>query len=87
MISIDSVCVTLCQAHLYSAKELEQKCLDYIKGNLSEVLATEAYYSLLQTWPQVGLKITGHLSGVPTKKIESALEIAQKTGKRKREEF
>jgi len=85
-ISTDNVCSVLCQAHLYMAVKLEKKCLDFIKQNMNEVFTTEAFGSLQQKWPQVSLKITAHLASVPEEKVAVAMEVQQKTGKRKRDD-
>lgn len=85
-ISVENVCTVLCQAHLYTAKNLERKCLDFIKQNVNEVFTTETYSSLTQMWPPVSLKITAHLANVPDEKTVKAIEVQQKTRKRKHDD-
>lgn len=85
-ISIDNVCPMLCQAHLYTATNLEKKCLEVIQHNMTEVIATEAFASLVQRWPQVSVKITAHLAKVPKEKTAAAVDVQEKTRKRKRED-
>jgi len=77
-ISSDNVCSVLCQAHLYTASQLEKKCLEFVKQNAQEVIGSEAFQSLLQKWPAVGLLVTAHLAHVQLSE--------QRTGKRKRDD-
>merc|ERR1712151_1097037 len=85
-LSIGNVCGVLCQAHLFVAGTLEKKCLEFIKKNMNEVLESEGFATLNHNWPQVNLKITAHLVNAPKEKIARAVELQQKTGKRKRED-
>jgi len=71
---------------LYTATNLEKRCLELIKQNMKEVFATEAFTSLHQKWPQVALKITAHIANVPEEKTVEAIEVQLKTGKRKRDD-
>lgn len=61
-ISTADVCHLLCQAHLYEAKLLESKCLDFLAANKNEVAMGASFGSLAQEWPEVMLKITLHLA-------------------------
>jgi len=85
-ISIEGVCPTLCQAHLFEAKQLEEKCLDFIKANMNDVVKTDSFGSLSQDWPQVSLKIILHTSSVPKNNALTAMEKQENARKRKREE-
>lgn len=85
-ISIEGVCSTLCQAHLYESKKLEEKCLDFIKANMNDVVKTDSFGTLSQDWPQVSLKIILHTAAVPKASAATALEKQENARKRKREE-
>merc|ERR1711953_1267629 len=56
-ISKNKVCSILCQAHLYEAKQLENACLSFIKDNMEMVVATPAFGSFSEEWPEVMLKV------------------------------
>merc|ERR1711988_161287 len=84
-ISIEHVCSVLCQAHLYEAKKLEEKCLNFIKTHMTEVVKTDAFGSLCAEWPQVSLKVTLHNAGVPESAAAAAVEKQENVRKRKRE--
>merc|ERR1712216_409649 len=85
-ISIDSVCSVLCQAHLYDAKKLEEKCLKFIKENVKEVMKTESYASLTANWPQVSLKITLHIASIAESEAAATVERHENARKRHRTE-
>jgi speckle-type POZ protein len=85
-ISLEGVCSTLCQAHLFEAKRLEEKCLDFIKANMNDVVKTDSFGWLSQDWPQVSLKIILHNASVPKANATTAIEKQQNARKRKREE-
>lgn len=86
LITIDEVCSVLQQAHLYEVKTLEQRCLDFIADNMSEVAKTETFASLIQQWPEVSLKITLRVARVSELNAEKALKAQESLRKRKRSE-
>jgi hypothetical protein len=85
-ISVEHVCDVLCQAHLYEAKKLEEKCLEYIKVHMQEVVKTDSFGALNQAWPKVSLKIILHQANVSEKVAETAMEKQDNARKRKRDE-
>merc|ERR1712046_138158 len=85
-IRVEDVCSVLCQAHLYEAKTLEERCLDYVKAHIDEVVQTEAFACLSQDWPQVSLKIILHNSRVSERSAAAAVENQQNVRKRKRDD-
>eukprot|EP00931_Biecheleriopsis_adriatica_P005220 TRINITY_DN106752_c0_g1_i1.p1 TRINITY_DN106752_c0_g1~~TRINITY_DN106752_c0_g1_i1.p1 ORF type:complete len:507 (-),score=78.16 TRINITY_DN106752_c0_g1_i1:51-1571(-) len=84
-ISIERVCSVICQAHVYEAKKLEEKCLSFIKAHMSEVAKTDGFGLLGAEWPQVFLKITLHNAGVPESAASTAVEKQENARKRKRD--
>jgi len=86
-ISIEGVCSTLCQAHLFESKQLEEKCLDFIKSNINDVVKTDTFGTLSQDWPQVSLKILLHASSIPKNNALTAMEKQENARKRKREDW
>lgn len=83
-ISVEDVCPMLCKAHLYEAKALETKCLEFIVANKNAVAKTVAFCSLGQDWPQVSLKITLRFAGVSQDASTTAMENQENARKRKR---
>eukprot|EP00747_Dinoflagellata_sp_TGD_P156617 gnl/TRDRNA2_/TRDRNA2_177678_c4_seq40.p1 gnl/TRDRNA2_/TRDRNA2_177678_c4~~gnl/TRDRNA2_/TRDRNA2_177678_c4_seq40.p1 ORF type:complete len:516 (+),score=71.26 gnl/TRDRNA2_/TRDRNA2_177678_c4_seq40:75-1622(+) len=84
-IAIGDVCTVLCQAHLYEAKRLEKKCLDFILAHKNEVVRTDAFGSLSQAWPQVSLKIILHFGAIDESSAAVAIGKQQSGHKRKRD--
>eukprot|EP00747_Dinoflagellata_sp_TGD_P156629 gnl/TRDRNA2_/TRDRNA2_177678_c4_seq6.p1 gnl/TRDRNA2_/TRDRNA2_177678_c4~~gnl/TRDRNA2_/TRDRNA2_177678_c4_seq6.p1 ORF type:complete len:512 (+),score=65.51 gnl/TRDRNA2_/TRDRNA2_177678_c4_seq6:75-1610(+) len=84
-ITVGEVCTVLCQAHLYEAKQLEQKCLEFIKTHKNEVVRTDTFGSLSQVWPQVSLKITLHMSDIDERSAAAAIDKQMSGHKRKRD--
>ena len=85
-ISIQDVCSVLCQSHLYECKQLEERCLEFIKTHIHDVVNSEDFVALSRDWPQVALKITMHIAGIPKDSVVAALEKHENVRKRKREE-
>eukprot|EP00747_Dinoflagellata_sp_TGD_P156586 gnl/TRDRNA2_/TRDRNA2_177678_c4_seq12.p1 gnl/TRDRNA2_/TRDRNA2_177678_c4~~gnl/TRDRNA2_/TRDRNA2_177678_c4_seq12.p1 ORF type:complete len:522 (+),score=67.77 gnl/TRDRNA2_/TRDRNA2_177678_c4_seq12:75-1640(+) len=85
-IAIGDVCTVLCQAHLYEAKRLEKKCLDFILAHKNEVVRTDAFGSLSQAWPQVSLKIILHFGAIDESSAAVAIGKQQSGHKRKRDD-
>eukprot|EP00930_Biecheleria_cincta_P043293 TRINITY_DN29746_c0_g1_i1.p1 TRINITY_DN29746_c0_g1~~TRINITY_DN29746_c0_g1_i1.p1 ORF type:complete len:507 (-),score=65.56 TRINITY_DN29746_c0_g1_i1:12-1532(-) len=85
-ITIEDVCTVLCQAHLYEAKQLEKRCLDFIKTHRNEVVRTAGFASLSKEWPQVSLKITLHIGAIDESSAAVAIEAQRSGHKRKRDE-
>jgi len=86
LISIREACSVLVQAHLFEAKQLEKRCLEFIIANMSEVVKTESFASLGQQWPQVSLKITLRVAGVSEGTTTTAMEVQENVRKRKRDD-
>jgi len=87
LVSIDTVCCCLCQAHLYEAKRLEEACLDFISANHAKTSVTPEFGILCAEWPAVMLKISHKLAGVKAAEAVRAMEAATTQGtKRKRDE-
>jgi len=86
LISNEAACSILLQAHLYDAKQLEKKCLEFIAANMNEVAKTEAFSSVNQHWPQVSLKIFLCLGRVSAGSAATAMEVQENMLKRKRED-
>eukprot|EP00746_Dinoflagellata_sp_MGD_P065862 gnl/MRDRNA2_/MRDRNA2_27384_c0_seq1.p1 gnl/MRDRNA2_/MRDRNA2_27384_c0~~gnl/MRDRNA2_/MRDRNA2_27384_c0_seq1.p1 ORF type:complete len:501 (-),score=97.62 gnl/MRDRNA2_/MRDRNA2_27384_c0_seq1:225-1727(-) len=86
LISIEAVCSVLLQAHLYDAKQLEKKCLEFVAANMNEVVKTEAFVSMNQHWPHVSLKIHLCVGRVSETSATTAMEVQENVRKRKRED-
>eukprot|EP00746_Dinoflagellata_sp_MGD_P000596 gnl/MRDRNA2_/MRDRNA2_101079_c0_seq1.p1 gnl/MRDRNA2_/MRDRNA2_101079_c0~~gnl/MRDRNA2_/MRDRNA2_101079_c0_seq1.p1 ORF type:complete len:500 (+),score=104.35 gnl/MRDRNA2_/MRDRNA2_101079_c0_seq1:78-1577(+) len=86
LISVEKACSVLQQAHLYEAKQLEERCLDYIAENMNEVIKTEEFAALIQQWPQVSLKITCRVARVKEGSSAAAMKMYETSRKRKRED-
>merc|ERR1719379_3117539 len=86
LISIEEACSVLVQAHLFEAKQLEKKCLDFITANKSEVVKRESFASLSQQWPQVSLKIFLRVASVSEGTATTAMEVQETVRKRKRDD-
>eukprot|EP00747_Dinoflagellata_sp_TGD_P138937 gnl/TRDRNA2_/TRDRNA2_175844_c3_seq14.p1 gnl/TRDRNA2_/TRDRNA2_175844_c3~~gnl/TRDRNA2_/TRDRNA2_175844_c3_seq14.p1 ORF type:complete len:119 (-),score=28.38 gnl/TRDRNA2_/TRDRNA2_175844_c3_seq14:313-669(-) len=84
-IAIGDVCAVLIQAHLYEAKQLEKRCLEFIKAHKNEVVRTDGFGSLSQAWPEVSLKITLHIGAVDDSSAAEAIVKQQSGSKRKRD--
>jgi len=82
-VTVADVCSLLCQAHLYEAKQLEQRCLNLIRENVEQVVGTEGFVRLSVQWPEVLLKVSLSNLGASNRAVASALE-AQQAGLRKR---
>lgn len=91
-LSVSMVCSVLCKAHLFEAKQLEKASLKFISENRAEVMLTPAYVKLVKEWPDVALKISIVIAGLPVSSVASVLQAAQDEGavaagsKRKRAE-
>lgn len=72
------VCSVLCQAHMYEAHQLEEACLKYIKDNAASAMATPAFAVLGKDWPEVMLKISIFLAGLPEERAAAALEAQRR---------
>lgn len=83
-ISTAEVCHLLCQAHLYEAKLLESKCLDFLAANKNEVAMGASFGSLAQEWPEVMLKITLQLARFSDDASAAAMNSHGNARKRKR---
>lgn len=83
-ITIEDVCPVLCQAHLYEAKVLEEKCLAFIVANKNAVAKSDAFGTLSHEWPQVNLKIALRLAGVSDDSTAIAMKNHENARKRKR---
>eukprot|EP00930_Biecheleria_cincta_P047339 TRINITY_DN32797_c0_g1_i1.p1 TRINITY_DN32797_c0_g1~~TRINITY_DN32797_c0_g1_i1.p1 ORF type:complete len:504 (+),score=73.00 TRINITY_DN32797_c0_g1_i1:91-1602(+) len=83
-ISIADVCHLLCQAHLYEAKLLESKCLDFLAANKNGVAVGSTFGSLAQDWPEVSLKITLRLARFSEDASAGAMKSHENARKRKR---
>lgn len=81
-ITVDNVCNVLCQAHLFEANDLVQKCLDFIKGRMAKVVQTEAFATMSREWPLVSLKVTLYNSGVSIKSAESVSSVENLTDRK-----
>lgn len=86
LISVEEACSVLKQAHLHEAKQLKERCLDFIAENMSEVIKTEAFASLTQKWPQIGLMITCRVARISDGNAAAAMNMHESTRKRKRED-
>eukprot|EP00747_Dinoflagellata_sp_TGD_P156618 gnl/TRDRNA2_/TRDRNA2_177678_c4_seq41.p2 gnl/TRDRNA2_/TRDRNA2_177678_c4~~gnl/TRDRNA2_/TRDRNA2_177678_c4_seq41.p2 ORF type:complete len:110 (+),score=23.36 gnl/TRDRNA2_/TRDRNA2_177678_c4_seq41:468-797(+) len=84
-ISLGDACLVLSQAHLYEAKQLEKKCLEFIKANRTEVIKSAAFATLNQEWPALSLKIMLHLADFSESTTDAAIDMQRSTRKRKRE--
>jgi len=88
LVSVGTVCASLCQAHMYEAKQLEEACLDFIFANHTSVSVTPDFGALSAEWPEVMLKVVHKLSGVEQTEAAAAIEAAtayyKKRTKRKR---
>ena len=89
LVSAGTVCASLCQAHIYEARQLEEACLDFICANHTRVSVTPDFGALSAEWPEVMLKVVHKLSGVQqieaTPAIEAATSLRTKRTKRKRD--
>eukprot|EP00931_Biecheleriopsis_adriatica_P016074 TRINITY_DN11975_c0_g1_i1.p1 TRINITY_DN11975_c0_g1~~TRINITY_DN11975_c0_g1_i1.p1 ORF type:complete len:524 (+),score=95.33 TRINITY_DN11975_c0_g1_i1:41-1573(+) len=85
-ISVEDACSVLCQAHLYESKQLEKRCLEFIKMNLKEVVKTDAFASLSRAWPQAALKLTLHAADIDEGAASMAMDKQRCVHKRKRED-
>merc|ERR1712060_637606 len=83
-ISMEDVCPVLCQAHLYEAKVLEEKCLAFIVAHKNDVAKSVAFGTLSHEWPQVSLKIALRLAGVSDDSAATAMKNHENARKRKR---
>ncbi|CAE7419675.1 BPM2 [Symbiodinium sp. CCMP2592] len=73
-ISSNEVFSILCQAHLYEAKQLEKACLNFIKDNLPQVVATPDYGRGCKEWPEIVLKISASLACLDERTAQPAFE-------------
>eukprot|EP00747_Dinoflagellata_sp_TGD_P156603 gnl/TRDRNA2_/TRDRNA2_177678_c4_seq28.p1 gnl/TRDRNA2_/TRDRNA2_177678_c4~~gnl/TRDRNA2_/TRDRNA2_177678_c4_seq28.p1 ORF type:complete len:505 (+),score=88.94 gnl/TRDRNA2_/TRDRNA2_177678_c4_seq28:50-1564(+) len=84
-LSIEDVCSVLRQAHLYEAKKLEKKCLEFIKAHRNDVVKSVEFASLTREWPELCLKIMLHMGDVSDASAATAMDVQRSLHKRKRE--
>eukprot|EP00747_Dinoflagellata_sp_TGD_P156585 gnl/TRDRNA2_/TRDRNA2_177678_c4_seq11.p1 gnl/TRDRNA2_/TRDRNA2_177678_c4~~gnl/TRDRNA2_/TRDRNA2_177678_c4_seq11.p1 ORF type:complete len:516 (+),score=82.39 gnl/TRDRNA2_/TRDRNA2_177678_c4_seq11:75-1622(+) len=84
-ITVGEVCTVLCQAHLYEAKKLEKKCLEFIKAHRNDVVKSVEFASLTREWPELCLKIMLHMGDVSDASAATAMDVQRSLHKRKRE--
>jgi len=81
-ISVREVCGILRQAHLFGAKQLEQKCLTFIKDNMASVVALSSFATLARDWPEILLKLNLFTAGLPEASSSQALKAYEDCKKR-----
>ena len=84
LIDVEDVCVVLCQAYLYEAKQLQEVCLSFIKHHKDAVMTTSSFVTLSQEWPLVLLNISRYIADVP--EVRCHERDVSNVSKRKREE-
>merc|ERR1712070_497322 len=80
--SIEDVCLILRQSHLYECRELEKHCLDFMKGNMTEVVKTQDFAKLSCEWPEIFLKVALHAASVHQNSVAVAIKNQQEGRKR-----
>merc|ERR1719335_2097674 len=82
-LSIDTVCSILCQAHLYEALPLAEKCLGFIRQYYETVAVTEKFGTMAIEWPEIMLKINLFMGKVREDMAALAMDAARRaaTGK------
>ena len=84
-----SLSLSLRQAHLYEAEQLERACLAFVAAHMKQVCVEPSFGVLSAAWPAVLVKINAHLAGVQVAAAAPAIEAAtaqrQQGTKRKRD--